>query len=318
MEYLVMECGPGYAVVLDSEGSFLKVPNLGYEVGQVLDHVVIFDSAFTNKARKKRVSRWLAMAACLCLFLMGGLVWQAPVGTVRMQINPDVRMSVNFFGRVVGLDGLNEDGKNLIEGYHAYGKTAEAVSYGLADHAMEMGYLGSGGKIILLVESKHSEWKMTTEEKLLSELELHFNHRIVITTISDGSGDESDDSQGTGMTDPDRDFPQKWNDGGAEYENKEFEQDAKEDMDDDREEDMEEDRKEDMEDDADEETDDDIDDDIDDEKNDDMDDDREEDTDNDADEETDVDTDDDMDDDIGEYSGDDGMEEDDKDDDDDS
>ena len=37
MEYLVMECGLSYAVVLDQEGRFIKVPNLGYEVGQTLD-----------------------------------------------------------------------------------------------------------------------------------------------------------------------------------------------------------------------------------------------------------------------------------------
>lgn len=44
MEYLVMECGLSYAVVLDSEGRFLKVPNLGYEVGQTLNSVVLQDA----------------------------------------------------------------------------------------------------------------------------------------------------------------------------------------------------------------------------------------------------------------------------------
>ena len=39
-EYLVMECHPGYAVVLDREGRFLRVANLGYTVGQLVDEVV--------------------------------------------------------------------------------------------------------------------------------------------------------------------------------------------------------------------------------------------------------------------------------------
>ena len=30
MKYLVMECHPAYAVVLDEEGRFLKVSNLNY------------------------------------------------------------------------------------------------------------------------------------------------------------------------------------------------------------------------------------------------------------------------------------------------
>lgn len=41
MEYLVMECGLSYAVVMDAEGRFLKVPNLGYTVGQRLDEVLL-------------------------------------------------------------------------------------------------------------------------------------------------------------------------------------------------------------------------------------------------------------------------------------
>ena len=40
MKYLVMECHPGYAVVLDDEGRFWKVANMGYEVGETVDDVI--------------------------------------------------------------------------------------------------------------------------------------------------------------------------------------------------------------------------------------------------------------------------------------
>ena len=36
MNYLVMECHPGYAVLLDEEGRFLKAANLRYEIGQTV------------------------------------------------------------------------------------------------------------------------------------------------------------------------------------------------------------------------------------------------------------------------------------------
>ena len=36
MSYLVMECHPGYAVLLDEEGRFLKAANLRYETGQTV------------------------------------------------------------------------------------------------------------------------------------------------------------------------------------------------------------------------------------------------------------------------------------------
>ena len=40
MTYLVMECHPAYAVVLDQAGRVIKVANMGYEVGQKVDYVI--------------------------------------------------------------------------------------------------------------------------------------------------------------------------------------------------------------------------------------------------------------------------------------
>ena len=185
MAYLVMECSLSYAVVLDSERRFLKVPNLGYAVGQTLNRVVLQDTPSQSRPPRKHLVRWAAMAACLCIMAIGSWsFWQSPVGTVRMQINPDVQMNVNCFDRVVGLEGLNEDGKNLIEGYRSYGKGMQTVSDELADRAVELGYLSDGGQITLTVESDRAGWKTATEELLLLELDVHFEHRIIVVTVS--------------------------------------------------------------------------------------------------------------------------------------
>lgn len=81
MEYLVMECGLSYAVVLDSEGRFLKVPNLGYEVGQTLNNVVLQDAPPQPRPLRKYLARWAAMAACLCIMVIGSWnFWKSPGG----------------------------------------------------------------------------------------------------------------------------------------------------------------------------------------------------------------------------------------------
>ena len=197
MEYLVMECSLSYAVVLDSEGRFLKVPNLGYEVGQTLNRVVLQDTPSQSRPLRKHLARWAAMAACLCIMVLGSWsFWQSPVGTVRMQINPDVQMRVNRFDRVVGLEGLNEDGKALIEGYRAYGKEMQTVSDELADRAVDLGYLYDGGRITLTVESDRESWKTATEELLLLELDVHFEHRIIIVTVSADEPEVPDEPSG--------------------------------------------------------------------------------------------------------------------------
>ena len=98
-----------------------------------------------------------------------------------MQINPDVQMSVNRFDRVVALEGLNEDGTALIDGYRAYGQEMKTVSDELADRAMELGYLSAGGQITLTVDSEKGDWKTAAEELLLLELEVHFEQRVTVT-----------------------------------------------------------------------------------------------------------------------------------------
>lgn len=186
MSYLVMECHPAYAVVLDERGRFVRVPNLGYEVGQRLDDVVTFDAAVLSfeQTRPRRARRGLAAAlaaaACLCALVIGGFaVWQTPIGTVHMSINPEVDIDVNHFDRVVGLEGDNVDGEKLVEGFSYYGRTIDEVSDDLAVRAKEQGYLVPGGTIQITVESDDEEWRIATEDRLIIELEVHLEQPVV-------------------------------------------------------------------------------------------------------------------------------------------
>lgn len=194
MEYLVMECGLSYAVVMDAEGRFLKVPNLGYTVGQRLDEVLLLpERPAVKMSLSKQIIRWGAMAACLCLLMLGGWFWQSPIGTVRIKINPDVQLKINRFDAVVAAQGLNEDGAALLQGYRSYGKEMETVAEELADRAVEMGYLSEGGKITLTVGSNRDEWRGSAEKKLQQELENHVEKSITVEIAGSGP----DGSSGT-------------------------------------------------------------------------------------------------------------------------
>lgn len=185
MSYLVMECRPAYAVVLDEQGRFVRVPNLGYEVGQRLDDVVMLEAEVLSfeQARPRRARRGLvaalAAAACLCALVIGGFaVWQTPIGTVHMSINPEVGIDVNHFDRVVGIEGENEDGEKLIKGFSYYGRPIDEVSDDLALRAKDQGYLVPGGTIKISVESDDEEWRVATEDRLIVELEVHLEQPV--------------------------------------------------------------------------------------------------------------------------------------------
>ena len=192
-----MECATSYAVVLDQEGRFYTVPNLGYAVGDVLEDVVLFDTATdvrdesTAPARRRifQVVRWMAAAACFVALAIGGFAfWQTPIGVVRMKINPEVSMDVNRFDRVVGIEGENADGVELIEGYQAYGKDIETVTSELADRSREQRYLNPGDTIVIEVDSDDGAWTAEVEERIVVELDKYMDGDAIVITAEDAAG----------------------------------------------------------------------------------------------------------------------------------
>ncbi len=194
MKYLVMECHPAYAVVLDEEGRFLKVANLNYGPGQTVSSVI----ELKPSGSIRRFGRWIVAAASLAssLFVLIFGAWQfllVPYGSVRLQINPDVLISVNRLNYVTGIEGLNQDGMALITDYEYRFKKLENTADELADLAVEMAYLSDDETIWIDVRSSHERWKQETQEQLLLSLNAHLGGKIHIAA-GVPEGDEKDET----------------------------------------------------------------------------------------------------------------------------
>ena len=179
MTYLVMECHYGYAIVLDTQGRYLKVANRNYLVGQQVTDVIPFE------APKKQINtrRWAnigALAACFCVVVSLWLVMLLPFGTVRLQINPDVLLTVNRLNFVINAEGLNEDGKALLQGFDYHRMKLPQVSDALADRATAEGYLTEDGAILVTVSCRNERWQAETEAALVAELRQHMNDTVTV------------------------------------------------------------------------------------------------------------------------------------------
>lgn len=187
MKYLVMETHPAYAVVLDEDGRFLKAANLRYQVGDTVQDIVEL-----RTPQKKVVPAWkplsglAAATACLCLVFFG---WYQPnytaYGTLRIQINPDVEMTVSRTDRVLDLEGLNADGEDLIEEYDYQGKDRETAANELVERAIDMGYLSDGETVSITVSSTDADWQAREETQVRAQLEARYGETIVIRLGSD-------------------------------------------------------------------------------------------------------------------------------------
>ena len=177
-----MEVHPAYAVVLDEEGRFLKAANLRYQVGDTVRDIVEL-----RHPREKRPALWkplsgvAGLAACLCLVFFG--YYQpnfTPYGALRIQINPDVELTLSRTDRVLELEGLNEDGQVLIEGYDYGGKDREDVTEELVERAIDMGYLSGGETVSITVTSADADWQAREEQAAWEDLEERYGETIVI------------------------------------------------------------------------------------------------------------------------------------------
>ena len=177
-----MEVHPAYAVVLDEEGRFLKAANLRYQVGDTVRDIVEL-----RRPREKRPALWkplsgvAGLAACLCIVFFG--YYQpnfVPYGALRIQINPDVELTLSRTDRVLELEGLNEDGQSLIAGYDYGGKDREDVTEELVERAIDMGYLSGGETVSITVTSADADWQAREEQAAREDLEERYGETIVI------------------------------------------------------------------------------------------------------------------------------------------
>lgn len=183
MKYLVMECHPSFAVVLDEEGRFLKVANMRYEVGQTVPNVVemqLPQTVAVKNTKKRWIGSLAAMAACLML-VVTSVFQQMPYASVYMAINPEVRIDVNRKDVVVGLEGVNADGEDLIRGYQYKKKDLNLVMDELVDSAIDKGYLHEGGKVTLTLDAENDQWIVSHSDALTEQLNQYLSEKITVT-----------------------------------------------------------------------------------------------------------------------------------------
>ena len=178
MKYMVMEVHTGYAVVMDEDGRFLKAADRHYEVGQLVTEIT------PMAAPRKKMQPWIyslaAVAACLAL-LFTMLLPAAPYASVYVKINPEVRIDVDKYDRVVGLEGINADGIALIEGYDYHRKDLNLVADELVDLAIASGYLTADGRITLTLDSTDELWVTDHSQALSNHMHEHLQNRFTIT-----------------------------------------------------------------------------------------------------------------------------------------
>ena len=116
MKAVVLEIRDKKAAVLTHGGQILKVSNKHYMVGQ---EVNIKEASEKVVDMARNAGRWMpAAAAAAFLFVIGRLMCLSmePYGVVSLDVNPSIEFTINNMDKVLYVNGVNDDGKDILEG----------------------------------------------------------------------------------------------------------------------------------------------------------------------------------------------------------
>ncbi len=111
MKAVIVECSNGAAVALCDDGTFRKLKNKGYSIGQEL--------IINHKPSSKRIVQKLSICASLALVLLsfagiGSHSLVEPYSYVSLDINPSIEYALNRYDKVISVSGINNEGQQVV------------------------------------------------------------------------------------------------------------------------------------------------------------------------------------------------------------
>ena len=182
MKYLVMENHESHSIVMDENGLFHRVANLGYEIGDTITEPIFMKTPERKKKTDwKKISTIAAIFVCMLLGTIPFISNNAESDVVvYMSINPEIHLELNEDGKINKLVADNDDGKILLDGYKYKGKNVSEVLIELIKRADQLKYLSEGGDIHITVEASNQTKAKTVEEDLSVALNETFVEKYLI------------------------------------------------------------------------------------------------------------------------------------------
>jgi len=187
MKMVIVEIKKNIAVALQDDGTFVKIRQQGYRIGQTIE------LASTQKV-SQRISH--IAAACVVAFILlggsGALAVQMPYSYVMLDVNPSIKYTLNVFDRVLSVEALNKDADAIVDNLEL-----EDISYERLDDVIEKtiaqcrsdGYLNEDTEdYVVLSVTSVSDDKTSQLSDQLSESDFGggmISVKVVPTTIDD-------------------------------------------------------------------------------------------------------------------------------------
>jgi hypothetical protein len=152
LKAVIVDIKGKYAIALSEQGEFIKIRNnKKYRVG--------CETNVSSVVQFNAISPVRVASIAAAFFLIVGLwcySYAMPYAYISMDINPSVELVVNIYDRIIGAEGINEDGERLLSsGGYKNKKLSDGVEV-LIDSAVKEKYLkeNQANAVVLAVSSK--------------------------------------------------------------------------------------------------------------------------------------------------------------------
>lgn len=172
MKYLVMECTPGYAVLMDENANVVRAANLHYTVGQTVT------DPFLMQEPRRRISRTViriaAAAACLLMLSAAGFgIYyrnrRTSESVVVMVEQTRYQIALNRSGEVVQIEGTDPNGQKTVSDYGGQHLTLTAALNTVLQESVAQGSVGGEEPVQIYVSAGSDSAYSTCKSELEQE-----------------------------------------------------------------------------------------------------------------------------------------------------
>lgn len=99
------------------------------------------EKVYEKMKKKRHIGLYVVFASFILIFMGGFIYFNIPTSYVSVDINPSIMLSANSWDRVVKVEALNDDAKDVINDLKLYGKDVSAAVNQIVDTATNLGYI---------------------------------------------------------------------------------------------------------------------------------------------------------------------------------
>ncbi|MCT4541967.1 MAG: anti-sigma factor domain-containing protein [Vallitalea sp.] len=110
MRGVVIEKNPNYIIVITKDGQFKKISGSSYNVDVGME-ININNSISKNM---RRIAAIIVLVILISGFGVSTYAYYTPYGYINVDSNPSIEIIYNRFNRILEVNGINEDGKSIV------------------------------------------------------------------------------------------------------------------------------------------------------------------------------------------------------------